>query len=93
MSSSNSSEMKDQIIMAFLDVIDEVMSILKAEEAVATTASSSTRRLKRRRRYFNLDREAAHFRVRHDYFNNDCVSPLPPRHTSAGDIVCHVLFS
>jgi hypothetical protein len=78
MSSSNSSEMKDQIIMVFLGVIDEVMSILKAEEAIATTASSSTRRLKRHRRYVNLDREAAHFRVQHDYFNNDCVSPLPP---------------
>jgi hypothetical protein len=39
MSSSNSSEMEDQIIMVFLSVMNEVMSILQAEE---TAASSST---------------------------------------------------
>jgi hypothetical protein len=43
MSSSNSSEMDDQIVMIFLDVMDEVMSILQAEEAAAAAASSSTR--------------------------------------------------
>jgi hypothetical protein len=78
--------------MAFLGVIDEVMSILKAEEAVATTASSSTRRLKRRRRYVNLDREAAHFRVRHDYFTNDCVSPLPPL-VILPSVISYVMYS
>jgi hypothetical protein len=34
--------MDDQIVMAFSDVMDEVMSILQAEEVVAATASSST---------------------------------------------------
>jgi hypothetical protein len=38
MSSSSSSEMKDQIAMAFLGVLDQTMSIPQAEEA----ASSST---------------------------------------------------
>jgi hypothetical protein len=42
MSSSNSSEINDQIIMAFSDVMDEVMSILQVEEVAATAASSST---------------------------------------------------
>jgi hypothetical protein len=42
MSSSNSSEMDDQIIMAFLDIMDEAMSIFEAEEVVAAAASSST---------------------------------------------------
>jgi hypothetical protein len=46
MSSSNSSEIKDQIIMTFSGVMDEVMSILQVEEVAATTASSSTRRSK-----------------------------------------------
>jgi hypothetical protein len=82
MSSSNSSELEDQIAMAFSNVMDEAMSILQAEEA---TASSSTQWLKRRRRYVNHDREASHFRLRHDYFDDDCVYP---RHTSAGGIVC-----
>jgi hypothetical protein len=35
--------MEDQIAMAFSDVMDEAMSILQAEEAIAATASSSTR--------------------------------------------------
>jgi hypothetical protein len=43
MSSSNLSEMTDQIIMAFSGVIDEAMSILQANEVVAATTSSSTR--------------------------------------------------
>jgi hypothetical protein len=42
MSSSNSSEMNDQIIIAFLDIMDEAMIIFEAEEAVAVVASSST---------------------------------------------------
>jgi hypothetical protein len=42
MSSSNSNEMEDQIIMAFSGVMNEAMSILQAEEAAATAAWSST---------------------------------------------------
>jgi hypothetical protein len=42
MSSSNSSEMEDQIAILFSGVIDKAMSILQAEEAAAATASSST---------------------------------------------------
>jgi cob(I)alamin adenosyltransferase len=84
-SSSNSSEMKDQIVITFLGVIDEAMSIAQAEEVVATVASSSTRWLKCARCYVNHDREAAHFRLCHDYFDDDCVYP---RHTFTGGIVC-----
>jgi hypothetical protein len=90
MSSSNSSEIEDQIAMAFLDVIDEAMRILQAKEAVAATASLSTRRPKRHRCYVNRDHEAVHVRLRHDYFNDDCVHP---HHTSAGGIICGGLFS
>jgi hypothetical protein len=90
MSSSNSNEMEDQIVMAFSGVMDEAMSIMQAEEAAATSASLSTRRPKFRRRYINRDREAAHFRLRHDYFDDDCIYP---RHTSAGCIVCGGLLS
>jgi hypothetical protein len=42
MSSSNSSEMKDQFTMVFQGVMKEIMSMLQAEEIVAATASSST---------------------------------------------------
>jgi hypothetical protein len=49
MSSSNSSEMKNQLTMMFQGVMEEVMSMLQAEEAVVAAASSSTRGLKRRR--------------------------------------------
>jgi hypothetical protein len=49
------------------------MSILQAEEVVA---SSPARRMKRHRRYINRDREAAHFRLWHGYFNDDCVYHL-----------------
>ncbi len=77
MSSSNSSEMEDQITMAFLDIMDEAMSIVQAEEATAATAFSSTQMLKHRRCYVNHDREAAHFRPRHNYFDDDCVYPRP----------------
>ena len=90
MSSSNSSEMEDQLAMVFEGAMQEAMSIVQAEEAAATAASSSTRGPKRRRRYVNRDREAAHFRLRHDYFDDDCVYP---RYTFAGDIVCGGLFS
>jgi hypothetical protein len=59
--------------MVFSDVMDEVMSIVQVEEAITTASSSSTRRLKRHRCYINHGREAAHFRLRHDYFDDDCV--------------------
>jgi hypothetical protein len=57
------------------------MSILQAKEVMDAVASSSTRRLKRRRRYINCNRETAHFRLRHDYFDDDYVYPviLPPK--------------
>jgi hypothetical protein len=42
MSSSNSSEMEDQLTIAFQGIMEEAMSILQAEEAVAAAASSST---------------------------------------------------
>jgi hypothetical protein len=51
------------------------MRILVAEVA----SSSSTRRLKRYRRYVNRDRETTHFRLRYNYFDDNCVYP---RHTS-----------
>jgi hypothetical protein len=73
--------MEDQIVIAFSGVMDQAMSILVAKEA----GSSSTRRSKRRRRYVNRDREAAHLRLRHDYFNDNCVYP---RHISTGGTVC-----
>jgi hypothetical protein len=57
--------------MMFSDVMDEAMSIVQADESVTVAASSSTRQLKRRRRYVN--REAAHFSLRHNYFDDDCM--------------------
>jgi hypothetical protein len=42
MSLFNSSEMDDQIIMVFLDIMDEIMSILQAEEAIIAVAFSLT---------------------------------------------------
>jgi hypothetical protein len=56
--------------------MEEVMSILQAEEDATAAASSSTRRSKRCRRYVNCDREADHFRLWHDYFDDDCVYPI-----------------
>jgi hypothetical protein len=67
--------MEDQIVMAFSGVMDEAMSIRQAEEAATAVTSSSTRWLKRHRCYINSDREVAHFRLWHDYFNDDCVYP------------------
>jgi hypothetical protein len=49
MSLSNSSEIEDQLIMSFQDVMEEAMSMLQAEEVVATAASSSTQGPKRHR--------------------------------------------
>jgi hypothetical protein len=62
----------------FSGVMDESMSILQVEETTVATASSSTRRSKRHRYYTNRDREAAHLRLWHDYFNDDC---MYSRHT------------
>jgi hypothetical protein len=42
MTSSISSEMEDQLTMAFQDVMEEAMTMLQAKEAAATAASSST---------------------------------------------------
>jgi hypothetical protein len=55
--------------MAFLGVMDQTMSILIVEEG----GSSSTPRSKHHRCYINRNREAAHLRLRHDYFDNDYV--------------------
>jgi hypothetical protein len=74
--------MEDQIVMTFSDV---AMSILTAEDA----GSSSTRRSKHHRRYVNYDREAAHLKLQHDYFDGDYVYP---RHTSVGGTLCGELF-
>jgi hypothetical protein len=40
MSSSNSSEIEDQLTIAFQDAMVEAMSMLQAEEATAAAASS-----------------------------------------------------
>jgi hypothetical protein len=42
MSSSNSSEMEDQLIIVFQGIMEEAMSMLQAEEVVAAVVSSST---------------------------------------------------
>jgi hypothetical protein len=65
--------MEDQITMAFSGIMDEAMSIVQAKEAAAAVASSSTRQSKHHRCYINRDREVAHFKLRHDYFDDDCV--------------------
>jgi hypothetical protein len=65
--------MEDQIGMPFSGVMNEAMNIRQAEEVVVAIASLSTRRSKRRRCYINRDREAAYFRLQHDYFDDDCV--------------------
>jgi hypothetical protein len=81
MSSSNSNEIEDQLTMTFQGVMKEVMRMLQAEEVMAAVASLSTRGTSHRRRYVNRDREAAHFKLRHVYFDDDCVYPCP---TSVG---------
>jgi hypothetical protein len=65
--------MEDQIAMTLLGVMEQDMSILIAEEA----GSSSALRVKHHRRYVNCDHEAAHLRLHHDYFNDDCDYPPP----------------
>jgi hypothetical protein len=85
MSSSNSNKIDDQLTMAFQGVMEESMGMLQVEEAATVAASSSTRGPKRCRQYVNRDREATHFRLRYDYFDDDCVYPRP---TSVGGIIC-----
>jgi hypothetical protein len=75
--------------MSFAGIMDEAMSIAQADEAAAATASSLTRGPKHCRCYVKRDREATHFRLHHDYFDDDCVYP---RHTSTRGIVCGGLF-
>jgi hypothetical protein len=81
MSSYRSSEMEDQIVMPFSGIMDQAKSILAAEEA----GSLSTRRSKHRQRYVDCDHEATHFRLWHDYFDDNCVYL---RHTSTRGTVC-----
>jgi hypothetical protein len=76
--------------MVFQGGMKEVMSMLQVKEVATTAASSSTRGSKRHQRYINRDREAAHFMLRHDYFDDNCVCPRP---TSVGGIICERLFS
>jgi hypothetical protein len=90
MYSSNSSKIEDQLTMAFQGVMEEAMSMLQAEEVAAAAGSSSTWGSKRHRWYINRDCEATHFRLWHDYFDDDCVYPHP---TSVGGIVWGELFS
>jgi hypothetical protein len=71
--------------MIFQGVIEEAMSLLQVEETAVAAASSSTRGPKRHRQYVNRDCETTHFRLWHDYFNDNCVYPRP---TSAGCIIC-----
>jgi hypothetical protein len=71
--------------MTFQDVIEEVMSMLQAKKAATAAASSSTRGPKCHRRYVNRDRESTHFKLCHDYFDDDCVYLHP---ISAGGIIC-----
>jgi hypothetical protein len=59
--------------MVFQCVMEEAMCMLQAEEIAAAAASSSIRGPNRRRRYVNRDRKIAHFMLRHDYFDDDCV--------------------
>jgi hypothetical protein len=87
MSSSNLSEMDDQLTMHFQGVMKEVKNMLQAEVVAAAAASSSTRGPKCHVQYVNRDREAAHFK--YDYFDDDCVYP---RLTSAGCIIYGGLF-
>jgi hypothetical protein len=57
MSSSSSNDTEDQITMTFLDVMEQVMSILVAEEVVFSLTPWS----KCRQRYVNRDHKVAHF--------------------------------
>jgi hypothetical protein len=73
MSSFNSNEMNDQLIMTFQGIMKENMNILQAKETVTAASSSSSQGQKRHQRYVNRDREVTHFKLWHDYFDDDCV--------------------
>jgi hypothetical protein len=60
--------------MKVLAVMDETNE--HSVSGGAPVASSSTRQSKRHRCYINRDCEAVHFRLRHDYFDDDYVYPL-----------------
>jgi hypothetical protein len=49
MSSSNTSEIEDQLTMAFKGTTEEAMSIVQAKEATAVAANLSTQEPKHRR--------------------------------------------
>jgi hypothetical protein len=82
--------MEDEIAMVFSGVMNEAMSIVHAEEVTAAAGSSWTWQSKHHQRCVNHDREAAHFRLWHDYFDDDC---MYPHNTFAEGIVCGGLFS
>jgi hypothetical protein len=79
--------MEDQLTMVFHGVMEEAMSMLQAKEVAATAAFSSIRGPKHHRRYVNRDREETHFRLRHDYFSDNCMYPvlLSPEVSDADD--------
>jgi hypothetical protein len=70
--------MDDQLTMTFQGIMEEIMNMLQAKELAAAAASSSTRGPKHRPWYINRDHEAAHFKLRHDYFDDDSVCNIPP---------------
>jgi hypothetical protein len=60
--------------MKVLAVMDETNE--HSVSGGAPVASLSTRQSKRHRCYVNRDCEAVHFRLRHDYFDDDYVYPV-----------------
>jgi hypothetical protein len=64
--------MEDQIVMGPSGIMEQIITILGAEEV----GSSLTPRPRRRQCYINHDLEAAHLRLQHDYFDGDCVYTL-----------------
>jgi hypothetical protein len=85
MSSSSSSDIEDQIVMALLGVMEQIMSILAAE-----TGSTSAPHPKLHRRYVNHDHEVAHLRLHHNYFDDNCDYS---HHSSAEGTVWGEVFS
>jgi hypothetical protein len=67
---SSSDSVEDQIVNALSRAMDEAVYMLSTG-----MRGPSTPRLKHHQRYVNRDREATHLRLRHDYFNDDCVYP------------------
>jgi hypothetical protein len=81
--------MEDQFTMGVQGIMKKAISMLQVEEVVAAAASLSTRGPKSHRRNVNPDREAAHFKLRYDYFDDDCVYLRP---NFVEGIVCGGLF-